>query len=217
MIDLAWINPGILEVYYGPMKAGKGEELIYRLKPLMRTSTHPFIAFKPSCDDRDQGIIYSRAHTGITIPAIKIPEYNPKKILEYITPRVKVVVLDETQFFHKGIVGVVDKLLKQDKNVIIAGLDLDFRGESFGYMFKFIQLADYQKQLYANCDYVEKDVKGYITFKCTSKASRTQRLVNGLPADYNDTLLVTGDTVGVTHKDISYEPRCEKHHFVDKK
>jgi thymidine kinase len=217
-----WINPGILEVYYGPMKAGKGENLIHRLKPLMRGSveyiiSRPFLAFKPECDDRDPGVISSRAYPDLTIPAITISEKNPKKVLEYLVKDVPVFVFDEAQFFNEDIIYVVNTLINHNKNVILAGLDLDFRREKFGYMSDLIDLAHIKTPLYARCDYVERNESGKLIYKCDStKATLTQRLVKGKPAAYNDFIVVTGDNKGVIDKTISYEARCEKHHFIEK-
>ncbi|HAQ06987.1 MAG TPA: thymidine kinase, partial [Bacillus bacterium] len=81
--------------------------------------------------------------------------------------------------------------------VIVAGLDQDFRGEPFGQMPALMAIAENVTKLQAVCAV------------CGSPASRTQRLINGKPASYDDPIILVGASE-------AYEPRCRHHHEVPK-
>lgn len=83
-------------------------------------------------------------------------------------------------------------------NVVVSGLDLDFRGEPFGSMPVLLSLADEVHKLNGVCDY-----EG-----CSNPATRTQRLVNGFPASYNAPIILVGDAKE------GYQCRCLQHHEV---
>ncbi|MGV8086357.1 MAG: thymidine kinase [Candidatus Woesearchaeota archaeon] len=208
------INPGVLEVYYGPMNSGKGESLIGRISSINYVPDSRYEAFKPLGDTRTPGIIYSRVGGGISIPAIEISEDEPWELFKYINNSVKVVVIDEVQLFDNKLVPVVNKLLDDKINVILSGLNLDFRGEPFGIIPYFIIRADVVTPLYAVCEYMEKNDSGETIYRCGMRATRTQRLVNGLPAPYNDIIKKIGDKEGVNDKSLSYQARCREHHIV---
>ena len=110
------------------------------------------------------------------------------------------VAIDEIQFFDKEIVSVVRKLEENGKRVIASGLDLDFKGEPFGSMPELLCIADKVDKLTAVC------------MKCGSdRATRTQRLINGFPADKSSPLIMIGG-------DETYEARCLKcYELPDKK
>jgi thymidine kinase len=196
------------------MRSGKGENIISRVSPVNYIPNTRYEAFKPKSDNRTPGVIYSRLGGGISIPAIEIPDVKPWEVFNYIDNKVKVVLFDEAEFFSKEIVDVVEKLLDNKMNVIVSGLNLDFRGEPFGMMHYFITRADIATPLRAVCDYTEKDNSGQVVFKCGECATRTQRLIYGKPALYSDDLKKIGDTEGVDDKSVSYEARCRKHHEV---
>jgi len=90
---------------------------------------------------------------------------------------------------------VVDKMADKGIRVIVAGLDTDFRGEPFGCMPALIAKAEYVDKLNAIC------------MVCGEPASRTQRLVNGHPAHYNDPIVIVGASE-------MYEARCRRCHQV---
>jgi thymidine kinase len=207
------INPGMLEVYIGPMRSGKSGHLISRILKINDIPDAKYVAFKPIGDDRTPGKIYSRMDGGIFIPAIDIPDENPKKALDYICKDTDVIIFDETQFFSEGICSVVRGLCEQNKNIIVSGSNLDFRGEPFGMMPYFIAHANFLVQLYSSCEYKENDKNGNIII-CGKPTVLTQRLIDGKPAPYNDPIKRTGDKEGVEDKSMSYEPRCRKHHIV---
>jgi thymidine kinase len=208
------INPGILEVYYGPMNSGKGESLIGRISSINYVPNSRYETFKPLGDIRTPGKIYSRVGGGISIPAIEIPDDKPWELFKYIDNKVKVVAIDEVQLFDDKLVPVVDKLLDNKINVILSGLNLDFRGEPFGILPYFIIRADVVTPLYAVCEYTQKNSSGETIFGCGMRATRTQRLINGEPAPYNDPIKKIGDKEGVDDKSLSYEARCREHHIV---
>jgi thymidine kinase len=106
-----------------------------------------------------------------------------------------VIGVDEAQFLDEQIVPIVQKLADRGIRVIITGLDLDFRGEPFGSMPILISIAEHVDKLQAIC------------MVCGEPASRTQRLVNGKPAHYNEPVVIVGAAE-------LYEARCRKHHEV---
>jgi thymidine kinase len=116
-------------------------------------------------------------------------------ILHYLDPITSVVGIDEAQFFDPGIVEVAQQLAAQKIRVIVAGLDTDFRGEPFGCMPTFLAIAERVDKLQAIC------------MICGESASRTQRLVNGKPANYDDPVVIVGASE-------MYEARCRQHHEV---
>ena len=99
------------------------------------------------------------------------------------------------QFFDESIVDVCDTLALQGKRVIVAGLDLDFRGEPFGPMPILMAKAESVRKLHAIC------------MVCGGEASRTQRLINGKPAYYEDPIILIG-------AEETYEARCRGCHEV---
>jgi thymidine kinase len=109
-----------------------------------------------------------------------------------------VVGIDEVQFFDPGIVGVARELVLGGRRVICAGLDLDFRGEPFGPVPTLLALAERVDKLEAIC------------VVCGESATRTQRIVNGVPADYDDPIIVIG-------AQEAYEARCRTCHTVPRR
>ncbi len=105
------------------------------------------------------------------------------------------VGIDEGNFLDAGIVEVVGQLAERGIRVIIAGLDMDFRGEPFGCMPELMARAEKVDKLQAIC------------MVCGEPASRSQRLVDGRPARYHDPVIIVGAAE-------IYEARCRKHHEV---
>ncbi len=192
------LNPGKLEVYTGPMSSGKTRELINRIDKISHMNGYSFLLVKPKIDTRDKDV--KTRFGNLSFPCALINEKNPEEILRVVKKKDVLVAIDEAHFFNKKIVEVVKKLLQEEKNVLIAGLDLNFRGEVFGSMGDLLAMADEVYKLKAVCTY-----KG-----CNKAATRTQRFINGKPAHYNSPLVVIG-----AEKD-GYFPRCTKHHFVPK-
>lgn len=189
-------RPGVLEVFCGPMKSGKTLEIINRVEKIQYMEGFDFLFVKPKMDTRDP-VIKSR-FAEIKRNCVFVDEKNPSVLLDIVAPQHKVVVIDEAQFFDESVIKVVEHLLLRDHNVIVAGLDLDFRGEPFGPMPELLAKAHIVHKLTAVCE-----VPG-----CSALASRTQRLVNGEPAPYDAPIILVGD------EKEGYEPRCLKHHCV---
>jgi thymidine kinase len=104
---------------------------------------------------------------------------------------------NEAQFFDPEIVNVAQELAARGIRVLVAGLDMDFRGEPFGPMPLILAKAERVDKLHAIC------------MVCGDDASRTQRLVNGKPAKYDDPVVIVGASE-------LYEARCRAHHEVPK-
>lgn len=192
-----YLRPGMLEVYCGPMKSGKTRELINRIDKIrFMLDNDAFIFFKPRVDTRD---IRVKSRFGeLAYECVFVNERDPSEMLPHLTARHKLVVIEEAQFFQEGVELVVGEMLRRGCNVLVAGLDLDFRGEPFGRMPQLLAMAAEVYKLKAVCD-----VAG-----CRALATRTQRLVNGLPAPYDAPVVLVGDA------SEGYEARCVRHHVV---
>lgn len=183
---------GRIEVICGSMFSGKSEELIRRVRRA-EIARQQVQVFKPSLDDR-YGIDSVNSHDGRTANATAIE--HPSEIFDHLAEATTVVAIDEAQFFDDTLVGVCRRLAEQrGLRVIAAGLDLDFRAEPFGPLPALIAQAEQVDKLHAIC------------VKCGDDASRTQRLVDGKPAHYDDPVIKIGATE-------SYEARCRHCHEV---
>jgi len=175
------------ELITGPMSCGKTEELLRRLKRA-KIANKSVKVFSPIIDTRaPKNHIQSR--NGALLEAIKISD--PYEIFDYLDGKeFEVIGIDEIQFFDSRIINVVQELNKINKKIIASGLDLDFKAEPFGSMPELLCIADRVDKLTAIC------------MKCGSEyGNRTQRLINGKPADRNSPLIMIGG-------DESYEARC---------
>jgi thymidine kinase len=182
---------GWIEVICGSMFSGKSEELIRRIKraDIARLNVQ---VFKPKLDIR-YGQDRVSSHSGIHTEAIAVEQATD--ILSQVDSQTDVIAIDEVQFFDQAICRVCEKLAENDKRVIVAGLDMDFRGEPFGPMPELMALAEEVEKLHAIC------------MVCGAPATRTQRLINGQPANYEDPIILVGASE-------SYQARCRKHHEV---
>ncbi|MFS0863001.1 thymidine kinase [Fredinandcohnia sp. 179-A 10B2 NHS] len=182
---------GWLEVICGSMFSGKSEELIRRVRRT-QFARQTVQVFKPRIDNRyaAEAVV---SHNGTSFDAK--PVAKSTDILEDVSANTDVVAIDEVQFFDDGIVEVVQALANRGHRVIVAGLDQDFRGEPFGKVPELLSLAETVTKLQAVCSV------------CGSPSSRTQRLINGSPASFDDPVILVGASE-------SYEPRCRHHHEV---
>src|SRR5581483_12293977 len=122
---------GTLEVICGPMFSGKSEELMRRLRRA-KIAKQKVMTFKPTIDNR-HSIEHVVSHDGNKLYAQAIESDNPGTIHSVVElNKITVVGLDEVQFFSQEIIAVICSLIDQGKRVIVAGLDLDFRGVPFG-------------------------------------------------------------------------------------
>ena len=110
-------------------------------------------------------------------------------------PDVEVIGIDEVQFFGSDVVEFCEKYVNLGKRLIVAGLDMDFRGEPFDPMPKLMSIADYVDKFHAICTI------------CGNPSYVSQRIINGEPAYYDDSVVLVG-------ADESYEARCRRHHIV---
>ena len=182
---------GWIEVICGPMFAGKSEELIRRIKRL-EYAKKKVIVFKPLIDNRyseDEVVSHNKRKTKCYNLA------SSKDVYKYITDDTYAVAFDEVQFMDEGIISVCQELADKGIRVICAGLDNDFKGEPFSIMPQLLCLAEYVTKLTAICNV------------CGCNATRTQRIVNGIPASYDDPIIIVGASE-------AYEPRCRHCHEV---
>jgi len=172
---------GWIEVVCGPMFSGKSEELIRRMRraEIARQITQ---LFKPKIDDR-----YSEtdvvSHSQQRMPST--PVASSFDILSCVGDRTEVVAIDEAQFFDRGIVDVCIKLANQGKRVIVAGLDMDYRGHPFAPIPDLLAISEYVSKQLAIC------------VRCGNPAVHTQRL----SASTDKIVVGAGDT---------YEARCRR-------
>lgn len=137
---------GWIEVICGSMFSGKTEELIRRINRAKFANQHVEI-FKPAVDVRyDEEEVVSHDQTSIEATPVETA-YN----IMILAGDCDVVGIDEAQFFDEGIVEVVNKLANQGKRVIIAGLDMDFKGRPFGPMPNLMATAEYVTKVHAIC------------------------------------------------------------------
>ena len=184
-------NPGSVEVICGSMFCGKTDELIRRLRRATIARQHVQV-FKPAIDVR-YAVGKVTSHAGNDYSAI--PVERAADIRLKLDKEVTVVAIDEAQFFDDEIIQVVEELAANKMRVIVAGLDTDFRGEPFGPMPVLMARAEHVDKIQAIC------------MVCGEPASRTQRLVNGQPARYDDPVVIVGAAE-------MYEARCRAHHEV---
>jgi thymidine kinase len=173
------------------MFSGKTEELLRRLRRAT-IAKQKIQVFKSQLDDR-YGVERVTSHDGLHVEAR--PVAAAREILELVEPDTTVVGIDEAQFFDWEIADVIQELAEAGKRVIATGLDMDFRGEPFGPMPILLAQAETVDKVRAIC------------VVCGGVASRTQRLVDGRPAAYDDPIIV----VGASEK---YEARCRACHRV---
>lgn len=173
-------NSGWIEVICGPMFSGKTEELIRRLVRA-QIAKQKVAIFKPSTDNRfEEEFIVS--HNQRKIKSIQVQD--TAIILEYLK-KADVFGIDEAQFFDNSIVDICKALAGEGKRVVVAGLEKDFRANSFGSMPELLIDAEYITKVNAIC------------INCGDPANFTQRI----SSETNQVV------VGETDK---YEARCRK-------
>ncbi len=183
---------GWIEVISGVMFSGKSEELLRRVRRsvIARRSVQ---LFKSHLDDRYGGVHAVSSHDGDSQAAI--PVSSSVQIAELIDPEVRVIAIDEAQFLDEGVVRVANDLANRGRRVIVAGTDMDFRGEPFGPIPHLLAIAEKIDKLHAIC------------MVCGDVATRNQRLIDGVPAP------AEGPTIQVGGSE-AYEARCRRCHEV---
>ena len=183
---------GWIEVVTGVMFSGKSEELMRRVRraTIARKSVQ---VFKSHLDDRYGGVEAVASHDGTSVQAVPISE--SREIAEHVRPETDVVAIDEAQFLDDAVVRVANALADQGRRVIVAGTDMDFRGEPFGPIPRLLAVAEKIDKLHAIC------------VQCGELATRNQRLVGGEPASAEGPVIQVGGSE-------SYEARCRECHEV---
>lgn len=186
------LKDGWIEVITGSMYAGKTEELLRRIRRI-EYAKRSVIVFKPKIDDRYSSCEVVSHNNGRT----KSVNVNKSEdILQYLVePFPYAIAIDEVQFLDDKIIGVCERFANKGVRVIVAGLDRNFRGEPFGVMPELLARAEYVTKLAAICSV------------CGAPATRTQRLINGVPANYSDPIILVGAKE-------QYEARCRHCHAV---
>lgn len=194
-------SAGSLTVYCGSMCSGKTEEAIRVVSRQFIANAKIMGVFKPLLDDRklannekDPALFIASRNGGSVACTGVVDVAEMKKIV--LKNSYTIIAIDEAQFFNKQeLLAFVHEMLALNKKIIIFGLDLDFRGETFGAMGELLALADQVVKLTAVCSHCGQDTY------CI-----TQRIIDGIPAHYNDPLIMVGAS--------QYVPRCRTCHIV---
>lgn len=184
---------GKLEVICGTMFSGKSEELIRRLRRA-QIAKQNIKTFKHELDTRHKTTNVV-SHNGSTFEAQAHAVETIAALANDAT--VDVVGIDEAQFFPTELISAICTLVNVGKRVIVAGLDLDFRGKPFGCMPILMAIADTVTKLQAICT------------ECGQEAHFTQRLVNNKPAKYDEPTILVG-------AQEAYQARCRSCYQIDK-
>ena len=183
---------GWIHVITGCMFCGKTDEMLRLLRRYSIAGRH-VVLVKPRIDTRtDESSVVSRS--GARFEAVGV---DAAAEIEEIAGSADVVAIEEAQFLDAALPDVASRLAGLGRQVLIAGLDLDFRGVPFGTMPRLLALADEVTKLTAICAV------------CGNLATRTQRLINGEPAAADSPLILIGGM-----GDETYEARCRLHHQV---
>lgn len=185
-------HDGWIEVISGVMFSGKTEELMRRVRRAVIARKRVQL-FKSQLDDRFGLAPRIVTHDGSELEAR--PIHMARELRQLVKPETDVVAIDEVQFLDHHIVAVVQWLAERKVRVILAGTDMDFRGEPFGSMPELMAIAEDVDKLHAIC------------VQCGEPATRNQRLVNGEPAP------AEAPTVHVGGAE-TYEARCRRCHEV---
>lgn len=195
---------GKLELIVGPMRSNKTAELIRRIEIRRQYAKQEVLLLKPSADTKAAaGMVESRNGNGCgKMAAIEFPSSNPWAVLpildeteQRIGKRIECVALDEGQFVQDLFL-FTKRLLESGHDVMVSGLELDFRGLPFGEMLSL--------------NWLVRTFSGNITelvayCSCGAKALYPQRLIDDKPAPYESPVIMAGDF---------YEPRCGEHFIL---
>ena len=182
---------GWVEAIVGPMFAGKTEELLRRIRR-MDYAHKNYMVFKPVIDNRYSFTdVVSHNKKSVHAHAIR----NGSELRALLKPETQAIVIDEVQFFDDVFFKDIYDLANLGYRVICGGLDTDFRGEPFGIIGSILAVAEDVMKITAIC------------VCCGEEATKTQRIINGRPAYYDDPIILVGEKE-------SYEARCRCHHVV---
>ncbi len=185
---------GKITVICGSMFAGKSEELI-RLARRALYARKKVQVFKPTIDNRyDESNVVT--HLGVAHNAVAVR--SVRDLCTKIDGDTEIVLIEEAQFFDESLADVAVKLADEGREVILAGLDQDFRREPFGPMGRLMAVADEVVKLRAIC------------MNCGQPASHTYRVIDGKPAHWDDPIVLIGATE-------AYEARCRNCYAITRK
>lgn len=205
-----------IRIETGPMFSSKSTSLIGHIERYLIAEKElgvDILVFNHASDER-YGKNQIVSHSGLKVDAIAVPDSvgifqtifeitrDHKIVLKpCYQDRLTAVFIDEAQFFDRALPELVSFIDSLGIDVYAAGLDTDFKGETFGPMGDLMARANTVSKHTAVC---KKKVNGHI---CGEPATQTQRLVNGLPANYHDPIILVG-------ADEAYTARCRDHHEV---
>lgn len=193
--------PGKIELLLGPMRSNKTAELLRRAEMRRQYARQCVLLLKPSDDTKGgPGMIESRNPLGhAKMEALEFPSNSPWEVLPAISElesrigrRVECIAIDEGQFVDDLFL-FAKHLLEANHDVLVAGLDLDFRAMPFGETLNLHWLVNAYGGSVTEC-------MAYCV--CGNRALYSQRLIEGKPASYDSPIKMPGD---------SYEPRCGEH------
>lgn len=189
---MMFYTSGWVHVICGCMFCGKTDEML-RLLRRFAIAGREVVLVKPRLDTRTDAVtVISRS--GAHHRAIAVDSSSE---IPGVVGDADIVAVEEGQFFDEHLPEVVEQLADGGKQVLVTGLDRDFRGVPFGPMPRLMALADQVTKLTAIC------------VVCGEPATRTQRLIDGRPAPSDSPLIVIGGM-----GDEAYEARCRLHHEV---
>ena len=195
---------GKLELIVGPMRSNKTAELLRRIEIRKQYAKQDVMLLKPSDDTKaEAGLVESRNQNGCgRMEAVEFRSADPWSVLpvleaaeQKIGKRIECVAIDEGQFVQDLFL-FTKRLLERGYDVMVSGLELDFRGLPFGEML--------------DLSWIVRTYSGNITelvayCSCGAKALYPQRLIDGKPAQYDSPIIMAGDF---------YEPRCGEHFIL---
>lgn len=184
-------NIGYLTIITGPMASGKSGDLIKFCKEAQTYGRKAVAAFKPNIDNRFS-VNESVSRIGLKFPSINLPtdlnSFDYKRFFSEFMNN-DIFAFDEVQLYNSGIIPVINYILSKKKIVVAAGLNLDYRGESFGSVKDLMCIAD------------EVVLKKAYCAVCGKPAVYTQRIKDGKPftKKLNTNIQIGSD---------EYQPRC---------
>lgn len=194
-------EPGKMELIVGPMRSNKTAELLRRIETRREYAHQYVMLLKPSADTKAAaGLVESRNRNGCgRMQAVEINFSDPWPVLAIIAAteqkigkRIECIAIDEGQFVSDLFL-FTKRLLESGYDVMVSGLELDFRGLPFGEMLELSWLV----RMYAG------NITELVAYcACGARALYPQRLVDGKPAPYASPIIMAGDF---------YEPRCGEH------
>ncbi len=182
------MKEGRLKIFYGPMFSGKSA---YLIKDILNNISLSKLVFKPKEDARSNKL-YTRE--GLVFDAISIEKSD--EMLNHIEDWVRIIYIDEINFFDESIINVIKKILTMGVDVVVSGLDKDFKLDWFESTKQIIDYSDISIKLKAKCHI------------CGKKSSYTARFVDGEPASIDSPKILSDGSSDI----VEYKTVCKEHH-----